>query len=307
VTELLVVGAGPAGVSAALRALELNLSVLLIEGAAKPGGQLHMMHFHPLDVPGFESGDGATLAASYARQLEATQVPVRIGARAERIEPATLPQPRSRTVVLEGGERLEAAAVLVATGLRRRRLGVPGERELEDRGVSFSANRDMAKLAGRRVAVIGGGDAAYENALVLAATGGEITLIVRGEPRARPEFRARVAAEPRIGVRTQSRVLEFAGAEALEGVRLASAAGEEMLATEHAVIKAGVVPNSEWCASELERDPDGYVRVDGHLATTAPRVWAAGDITRALPPSVPVAVGQGAQAVARVRAELRRA
>jgi thioredoxin reductase (NADPH) len=306
VTELLVVGAGPAGVSAALRALELDLSVLLLEAAPRPGGQLHVMHFHPLDVPGFESGDGAALAASYERQLEATQVPMQRGARAERIEPAP-GAPRTRAVVLESGERLEAAAILVATGLRRRRLGVPGERELEDAGVSFSANRDLAKLAGRRVAVIGGGDAAYENALVLAATGGAIMLVVRGEPRARPEFRARVAAEPRIRVRTHARVLAFLGDGALQAVRVASPSGEETLALDAAVIKAGVVPNSEWCASELERDPEGYVRVDARLATSAPRVWAAGDVTRALPPSVPVAVGQGAQAVAMVRAELRRA
>jgi thioredoxin reductase (NADPH) len=305
VTELLVVGAGPAGVSAALRALELNVDVQLIEAAPSPGGQLHHMYFHPLDVPGLESGDGAALASIYARQLAASDVPVRTGARAASLEPAGTPV-ASRAVRLEGGERIEAAAVLVATGLRRRRLGVPGERELEGAGVSFSANRDRASLAGRRVAVVGGGDAAYENAMLLAGLGCDVALLVRGLPRARPEFQQRVAGEPRIRVRQKTRVLEVLGDSVVRALRVLGPGGEEELAAEAVVIKAGVLPNTEWCASELALDSEGYVRVDSRLATSSSHVWAAGDVTRAMPPSVPVAVGQGAQAVAVIRAELRR-
>ncbi len=303
-TELIIVGAGPAGVAAALWGRTLDLSLLLIDAAPRPGGQLHAVHFHPHDVPGFEHGDGAALAAVYARQLAAADVRLRTGATAVALVP---PRAAGEPVLLElaGGERLVAAAVLLAVGVRRRLLGVPGEQGYAGRGVSYSGTRDRARLAGGRVAVVGGGDAAHENALLLAGAGCEVTLLVRAQPRARAEFRARVAADARIRVRTASRVLAVLGDDRVRAVRVADGAGESEFGVDGVVVKAGVVPNTEWCASAIERDAEGYVRVDGRLATSAPCVWAAGDITRPLPPSIPVAMGQGAQAVAQVRAALR--
>jgi thioredoxin reductase (NADPH) len=302
--DLLIVGAGPAGVSAALWAHTLELDVLLLDGAPGPGGQLHAVHFHPHDVPGFEHGDGAELAGVYARQLAAANVPLRSGAIASALEPAP-GEGAAAAVRLASGERLEALAVLVATGVRRRRLDVPGERELEGRGVSYSGTRDRERFAGGRVLVVGGGDAAYENALLLAAAGCDVTLLVRGGPRARAEFRARVAAEPRITVRTGARVLAVLGDETVRGAQVEDAAGAGECAADAIVVKVGVVPNSEWCAGALALDPEGYVQVDSRLATSARRVWAAGDVTRPVPPSIPVAVGQGAQAASMVRAALR--
>ncbi len=300
--ELLVVGAGPAGVSAALWAKALDLDVLLLDAGAGPGGQLHRVHFHPHDVPGFEQGDGPALAAAYSRQLASSGVPVRTNAPAGAIARAAADGVALR---LADGEELPAAALLVATGVRRRRLEVPGERELEGRGVSFSATRDRERLAGGRVIVVGGGDAAYENALLLADAGCDVTVLVRGTPRARAEFRARVAASPRIAVRPGLAVRAIEGEGAVHAVRVAGPAGEASLPADGVVVKVGVVPNSEWCAGALACDAEGFVRVDANLATTAPRVWAAGDVTRPVPPSIPVALGQGAQAVSRIRAELR--
>jgi thioredoxin reductase len=282
----------------------LDLSLLLLDAAPRPGGQLHAVHFHPHDVPGFEHGDGAALAAVYARQLAAAAVPLRTDAAAVALVP---PSAAGEPVLLElaGGERLAAAAVLLAVGVRRRLLGVPGEHEFAGRGVSYSGTRDRARLAGGRVAVVGGGDAAHENALLLAAAGCDVTLFVRTQPRARAEFRARVAADGRIRVRAASRVLAVLGDDRVRALRVTDAAGESELPFEGVVVKAGVVPNTEWCASAVELDAGGYVHVDGRLATSAARIWAAGDITRPLPPSIPVAMGQGAQAVAQVRAALR--
>lgn len=302
--DLLIVGAGPAGVSAALWARTVELSVLLLDGAPGPGGQLHAVHFHPYDVPGFEHGDGEALARVYARQLAAANVELRAGAMASALEPSP-GEGAAAAVLLRTGERLEALAVLVASGVRRRRLDVPGERELEGRGVSFSGTRDRERLAGGRVLVVGGGDAAHENALLLAAAGCDVTLLVRGRPRARAEFRARVAAEPRIRVRTGARVLEILGDDTVRGARVEDSAGAMEYVADAIVVKVGVVPNSEWCAGVLALDPEGYVRVDSRLATSARGVWAAGDITRPVPPSIPVAVGQGAQAASMVRAALR--
>ena len=132
-----------------------------------------------------------------------------------------------------------------------------------------------------------------------------MTLLVRGRPRARAEFCARVAADRRIRVRQGARVLAILGDDAIRGAVVEDAGGVAECAADGVVVKAGVVPNTEWCSGALALDAEGYVRVGAHLATSAPRVWAAGDVTRPTPPSIPVAMGQGAQAASMVRAALR--
>jgi thioredoxin reductase (NADPH) len=300
--ELVVVGAGPAGVSAALWARSRDLDVLVLEAEARPGGQLHAIHFEPREIAGWPSGDGPALADVYARQLATSGIAVRHGARVRALEPDA---GRALGLALEGGGRIEARAVLVATGARRRTLGVPGEREFEGRGVSTSATRDRAALAGRAVVVVGGGDAAFENALLLAGLGCDVTVLVRGAPRARREFRERLAAEPRARVLEATRMLEVTGGERVSGVRVAGPGGERRLACDAVVVKAGVVPQTAWCREALAHDADGYLRVDDRLATSRAGVWAAGDVVRPLLPSVPVAAGHGALAAAAIRLALR--
>ena len=299
---LLIVGAGPAGVSAALCARALGLDPAVLESGPLPGGQLQHVHFHPVDLAGLADGDGPAIAATFARQLEAARIPVRSDVVAIALEHAGVD---ARPVVVTSvGERLEAEAVLVATGARRRHLEVPGEFELEDRGVSYSATRDRECFRGRHVVVTGGGDAAFENALLLAEVGCTVTLAVRGLPRARSEFRARVAADPRIEVREGTRVTAALGTDHLRAVRLEGPGGSEERAAAGLVIKIGAVPNSEWCRAVLEHDAEGFLLVDAGLATSQARVWAAGDVTRPGLPSIAVAIGHGALAAAEVRRAL---
>ena len=291
---LLVVGAGPCGASAALWARSLGLGVEVLEREEAPGGQLRSVHFPPLNFAGAAEGDGRALAARLARQLGAAGIAVR------RAEAAAL-EPEAAAVRTAAGERIEAAAVLIATGVRRRLLDVPGERELEGRGVSYSATRDRARLAGRPVIVVGGGDAAFENALILAEAGSQVTLVARRAARARREFRDRVAAEPRIELLENTSVAAIEGEGAVAGVRLAGPGGRVTREASGVVVKIGVVPNTEWCRGAVELDPEGYALVDANFLTSHPRAWAAGDVTR--PPlfGIAVAVGQGALAVAAVR------
>ena len=312
--ELLIVGGGPAGVSAALWARSRDLHAMLVDDRDSIGGTLHHIHFALRDVTGVRGVVGEKLAASYTQQLADAAVPVRLGVRAARIEGAgglvgagasdrdMIPRV---TVVSESGERLEAHAVLIATGTRRRRLGVPGEREFEDRGVSYSANRDREQLRGRSVAVAGGGDAAYENALILAGLGCEVTLIVRGMPRTRVDFRERVEATPGIRVMTHARVTAIEGAGCVQTLVLCGPEGITQLPVDAIVIKVGEVPNSEWLEGAVERDAAGFVFVDSRQRTSLARVWAAGDIVRPALPSIAVAAGGAALAVADVRAELK--
>lgn len=298
--EVLIVGAGPAGVSAALWARSFGLEPRLIESGPVAGGQLLHVHFHPSDLAGVPEGDGPAIAAAMARQLAEAGIAARCGTAAAALESGRGAGSRP-AVIAEGGERIEAAAVLIATGVRRRRLEVPGERELEGLGVSYSATRDREQFAGRHVVVAGGGDAACENALLLSAVGCTVTIAVRGVPRARADFRARVAVDPRIEVRERTRVTAALGAGRLRAVRLAGPAGEEEAPAAGLVIKVGVIPNTEWCRGSLASDAEGFLTVDASRATSQPRVWAAGDVTRPALPAIAVALGHGALAAAAIR------
>ena len=299
-----MVGAGPAGVSAALWALSLGLDVQMIEREADVGGQLLHVHFQPVNVAGAEAGEGPTLAARLARQLADARIPLRLGVTATKVEPADSGRP-SAAIHTASGETLEAATVLIATGVRRRRLGVPGDRELEGKGVSYSATQDRARFAGHDIVVIGGGDAAFENALLLADVDCRVTLVVRGRPRARADFRSCVTASPKIEVLERANVVAIEGDTRVRAVRVEQEGRARSIDTFGVVIKIGVLPNSEWCGDALDRDADGYLRVDGSCATSGERIWAAGDVTR--PPlfGVTVAAGQGAVAVAAIRSVVR--
>src|SRR3989442_7610217 len=297
--ELVIVGAGPAGVSGALWARTLGIELRVIEQAEEVGGQLGLVHFHLAELPGIARGNGPELAAIYAGQLEAGGMRAELGVEAESLEPSE----RGVAVRVAGG-RIEAAAALVATGLRRRRLLVRGEAALAGAGLSCSARRDRGRFANRDIVVVGGGDGAYENALLLTAAGCRVLIVVRGRPRARAEFRARVAADPAIEVMEQARVVEILGAGEVEAVRIDHRGSLVTRAARGVVIKIGMAPNSEWC-SNLARDAGGYLEVDARGRTSAPRVWAAGDVARPLRPSVAAAVGGGAIALADIRAALR--
>ena len=298
--DLLVAGAGPAGVSAALWARTLHLSVAVMEGEPRPGGQLLQIFFAPREVPALADGDGPALAARYAEQLARARIELWSGLAAAALEAGA-----EGPVVRDMGGAVHAArAVLVATGLRRRRLGVPGERELEGRGVSTSSTRDRPQLAGRDVAVVGGGDAAFENALLLAEVGCRVVIVAHGRPRARPEFVRRVGGEPLIEVLENTRVLEIVGEERVRAVRLEGPAGTAERAVFGVVVKIGWKPNTEWCRERVQCDAGGYVVTDARGRTSQPGVWAAGDVTRPVLPGLSVAYGAAALAVADVRALL---
>ena len=301
--DVLIVGAGPAGASAALWARSLDLVPEVLESAASPGGQLQLVHFHPLNLAGVAAGDGAAIAGVLAKQLSDAGIDVRCGSPATGLEGGNEDSPPR--VITADGMAHEGGAVLVASGARRRRLEVPGEREFEGRGVWYSATRDRAMLAGRRVVIVGGGNAAFENALLLSGAGCQVTLVMRDLPRARREFARRIEQDPRIEVLEAASVTGIRGGDWVTAVAIESAGRHFERPADGVVVKVGVIPNTEWCAGALHLDSEGYVRVDATLRSSRPRVWAAGDVTRPAVPSLAVAIGQGAQAVGAIRAVLR--
>ena len=305
IPDLAIVGAGPAGMTAALAARGAGLAVELIESAVEPGGQLRRIYGRVRGVPGdgpeasAPHRDGATLALALSARLASAGLAPRTGTSASGL----VPDPHRPAITLAGGVPLAARAVLIASGLRPRTLGVPGE-GLD--GVSTSATRDRALFAGQPVVVAGGGDAAYENALLLAEAGCRVTLVVRGEPRARSEFRRRVADTDAITVLARTRVVEIVGPGRVTGVRVAGPAGEVPIEARGVFVKVGSLPNTEWCRLGVACDEEGYVRVDGRGATSAPGCWAAGDVIRPAALTLEEAAASATRAAAAITETLAR-
>jgi thioredoxin reductase (NADPH) len=289
--DLIVVGAGPAGMSAALWARELKLRFVALEDAARPGGQLHRVYNRVADYPGVAAPHGAALAGLFADHLRSQGVAIRTHSAATRVDAA-------RRAVVADGEELTAAYLLLATGVRRRTLGVPGEAEFAGRGVCPSATRHAEEFRGERVLVVGGGDAALEEALILARVCERVTLVHRGERfRGRPDFRERVAADPRIETITGARLAAIEGGERVERARLSVAGVEREVPVAGVFVCVGVLPNTEVVAGELALDDAGYVPTDSRQRTSADRVYAAGDVCAGSSLTIAAAVGQGAAAV----------
>lgn len=296
--DVVIVGAGPAGMSAALWARTLELRYEVIDDAPAPGGQLHRVYNHVVDYPGVDARHGAELAEHLSRHLDGLDVRIRSGAAVTAIDVAA----RS---VESGYGSLRARHLVLATGVRRRTLGVPGEAELVGRGVSPSASKYASQFSGQRVLVVGGGDAALEEALILAKVCERVTIVNRTERfRARPDFRDRVAADPRIVVHDRTELLAINGGDRVTGVELRGTDGPYSLDVAGVFVCVGVLPNSDLVAQQVAVDERGYVRTDERQRTSADGVYAAGDVCSGSSLTIAAAVGQGAAAVKDVQRRL---
>jgi thioredoxin reductase (NADPH) len=194
---------------------------------------------------------------------------------------------------------LTAPAVIVATGSTLRRLGVPGEDRLEGRGVSYCGSCDAAMFAGRRVAVIGGGDSAADEALVVAEHAAEVVVVLREpELHAAASTRSRVRSHERIHIQTQREPLEILGDSVVSGLRLRDGRTEEEyeLRVEGVFIFVGLVPNTDLLAPLVDLDDNGYVPTTPWMETSVPGLFAAGDIRRDSPRQLVNVASDGATA-----------
>jgi thioredoxin reductase (NADPH) len=202
-------------------------------------------------------------------------------------------------VRLRSGEELQAIALIIATGVRRRRLGIPGESEFEGRGMLESGRLSAEEVAGEDVLVVGGGDAAAENALLLAEVCATVTLVHRGKSlSARPEFAERIKGDHRITVFTETTLERILGSERVESVELlrAGALKPMRMAVRGVLVRVGVEPNTELFRGQLHTDERGYIVIDGEQETSAEMVFAVGDVSNPLAPTVSGATGAGATA-----------
>jgi thioredoxin reductase (NADPH) len=299
--DVLIIGAGPAGLSAALWCDELGLDTLVLEQRSETGGQLLQVYNAIGNYPGVRAANGLELRDLFSAQLEGTDFDLWTDVE---IESADL---RARRVTLLSGEQLQAISIIIATGVRRRRLGVPGEKELMGRGVVESATRERDRLAGKDVCVVGGGDAAAENALLLAEVCPTVTLVHRGETlRARREFAERLQADHRVTVFKESNVLRIIGEETVEAVEILrrGAIKPFQMAVRGVLVRIGVEPNTELFRDQIHLDERGYIITTGEQETSIGNVFAAGDVSNPLAPTISGACGAGATAAKVIAARL---
>ncbi|MBO0871254.1 MAG: thioredoxin-disulfide reductase [Micromonosporaceae bacterium] len=276
VRELIVIGSGPAGYTAAVYAARANLKPLVIEGASFGGALMTTTEVE--NFPGFPDGIlGPDLMDGMRKQAE------RFGAEylTDDVTRVELTGPIKRVWV--GETEYQSRAVILATGSRWRRLGVPGEQQLLGHGVSSCATCDGFFFRGHRIAVVGGGDSAMEEANFLTKFATEVTIVHRRDRfRASKIMAERALANPKIEVAWNSAVTEILGRDGtVAGARLRdTATGQERVLDVTGVFVAiGHEPRSELFRHQVLLDENGYVQVQAPgTATNLPGVFAAGDL-----------------------------
>lgn len=291
--DVIVVGGGPAGMAAALWSDELGLTSCLIDTVSSFGGQLHWIHNPITNYTGAKFDNGEALYRAFSKSLSERRFTPMLDCRVTSIDSKSL------SISLEDGRKASSQALIVATGVRRRKLHVPGESEFVGKGVLQSGSRHKAEVSGRRAAVIGGGDAALENALILADFAEKVYLIHRRDKfSARKEFITAVKHHDRIEVILNAQVKEFGGASNLEFLDVElSHGGSSRIAVENAVVRIGVRPNSELVQNIAEVDEAGYINVDREGRTSAPGIYAIGDVAHPSSPTISTAAGSAASAI----------
>ena len=291
--KVIIIGSGPAGLTAALYAARADLRPLVISGN-QLGGQVSITS-EVENYPGFPNGTtGPALVEEMQKQAE------RFGARML-IDEVTETDFRSGPPfhLKTHGESFEAEGVIIASGSSPRRLGVPGEDQLIGRGVSFCATCDGFFFRGKDVVVVGGGDSALEEGLFLTKFATRVRLIHRrSELRAGETLKKRAAANEKVGYIWDSVVEEVRGDGKVEGVRIKNLkSGEQAeLETDGVFIFIGHYPNSDLFKAQLTMDDHGYLIADKLMMTNVPGVFAAGEIQDPVYRQVATSVGQGCAA-----------
>jgi thioredoxin reductase (NADPH) len=295
VRDVIIIGSGPAGYTAAVYAARAKLNPLVFEGSVTAGGAL-MQTTEVENFPGFPDGVmGPELMDAMRKQAE------RFGAELVSDDAVAVDLTVSPKVVKTETDIYLAKAVIIATGSKYKELGVPGEKQLSGRGVSWCATCDGFFFRGQDIVVIGGGDSALEEATFLTRFADSVTLVHRRDTlRASKIMQDRAMANPKIKFVWDSQVVSMEGDNGkLTGVRVKNVptGDEKVLPVTGAFIAIGHSPRSELFAGQLPTDPDGYLLVEQPTTRTAIEgVFACGDVVDRTYRQAVTAAGTGCSA-----------
>jgi thioredoxin reductase (NADPH) len=294
--DLVIIGGGPAGLTAGLYASRARLKTVLLERGI-PGGQIALTNVVE-NYPGIESISGMELAEAMQKQAQKfgmeleffTVDHVDLGGKIKRISN-------------EYGTEFTAKAVIIATGADHSKLHVPGEEEFAGRGVSYCAVCDGSFFRDKHVAVIGGGDSAVDEGLYLTRLASKVTVIHRRDQlRAERILQEQAFANPKMEFIWDTTVERFDGDEDLRSLHLRHLKTNEQsdLPVDGAFVYVGLVPNTGFLKGAILLDAQGYIETDEKMATSVPGVYAVGDIRRGTLRQVVTAAADGAIAAMQV-------
>ena len=292
--DIIIIGSGPAGLSAAIYAQRACLDTIVIEKNGISGGQV-LNTWEVDNYPGFPGVTGFELSKQFREHAN------KLGARVVQDEVVQVELSGNVKKVVCEEETYEARCVILASGAHHRTLGVPGEEELRGAGVSYCATCDGAFFRGRTVAVVGGGDAALEDAIFLARMCEKVYIVHRRDKlRGAKRLQERLQALENIEFVWNSETVAIEGDAQVEALRLRQTkTGEEKrLDVDGVFIAVGIAPESELYAGQLELDEQGYIRADESGQTSVPGVFAAGDVRTKALRQILTAASDGANCVA---------
>lgn len=292
--DIIIIGSGPAGLSAAIYAQRACLDTIVIEKNGISGGQV-LNTWEVDNYPGFPGVTGFELSRQFREHAN------KLGARVVQDEVVQVELSGNVKKVVCEEETYEARCVILASGAHHRTLEVPGEEELRGAGVSYCATCDGAFFRGRTVAVVGGGDAALEDAIFLARMCEKVYIVHRRDKlRGAKRLQERLQALGNIEFVWNSETVAIEGNAQVEALRLRQTkTGEEKrLDVDGVFIAVGIAPESELYAGQLELDEQGYIWADESGQTSVPGVFAAGDVRTKALRQILTAASDGANCVA---------
>jgi thioredoxin reductase (NADPH) len=291
--DIIIIGSGPAGLTAGIYASRSNMKTLMIASAFNPS--LITTTDLVENYPGFPDGiTGFELIEKFTRQAK------KFGLEIAEKDVSTVTRISQGWEVSAGGETSQALTLIIATGTEYAHLNVPGEEELTGRGVSYCATCDGPFYRDSKVVVVGGGDTAVQEALFLTRFASEVTIVHRRDRlRATAILQERARANEKIRFEWNAVVEEITGDTAVKGIILQDVNApdkKKTLDVEGVFIFTGYIPNTSFLGGIVDRDDTGYIRADEQMKTSAPGIFACGDCTKKLLRQVVTACGDGATA-----------
>jgi len=291
--QVIIIGGGPAGLTAGLYTSRAHLKTVLLE-AMIPSGQAYMAESVE-NYPGFPDGiSGKELIEKFIQQATKFGLEIQQFTKVEKIEVAG-----EKKIVISGEKRLSTTAIIIASGAQANKLGVPGEEEFTGQGVSYCATCDGAFFEDQEVAVVGGGDTAVEDALYLTRIVRKVFLIHRRDSlRAQKILQNRAFADSKIEFMWDTVVKEIKSKDMeriliLENIKNSR---QNELAVQGVFIAIGQRVNVDFVQGLVEMDKNGYITTDQNCTTSVPGIFAAGDVRKKGLRQITTAVGDGALA-----------
>lgn len=287
--DLIIIGAGPAGITASVYAARKGMKLLVISedigGQAAWSGDIE-------NYTGYQFITGPELAAKFEEHMRKYNIQLKEN---EEVKEIKKKEELIISVKTDKGS-YEAKTAIIASGKRSRELDVPGEKEFKNRGLTYCATCDGPLFAGKEVAVIGGGNSALDATLQLMNIAKHIYLInITSSLGGDAVMREKVEKSKKVSILNNSQVMEVSGDKMVSGIKVKRAEEEKRLSVQGVFVEIGLIPNSEF-AKDLEKNELGEIKVDSYNRTDIPGIFAAGDVTDLPEKQIIVAAGEGAKA-----------